>query len=605
MTLSPSNRLPSNNNVTQSHSNQHNVSVRLSPSVFQNVRLSPRNDDFGRSVQSEQHAGCRLRMETELPRNTQYVPTSPRNRNSDKHMSGYAMDSECHRPDSVYRENKVHATDPVKHEDMMGNGNEDRANENGLKSRKEDETIEMCDSATRLSDIHQRKNSVINIRTRVSLEEPDDNDCILEKSETKKEGDHFCSRLPKVSSPRTSEFSEPAESGLKMRMFDFASRNQVNVSFHEYMKQSVMAKMFGYHYGGRLRSDSFDDLMQDRSRNAHERTRLNFKAEQMNKASDEEEEALDFRVTKDRRCDDDHEQAKPSSGFRVPPSHTISSDSTYSTEQTSSATEQNSSEYDGLDNADQGSSSRDVQMEEPEKHGHKRTSVEQMSPSDSKRIVRDFLMSGSMVMFPRTEIKSEPSDDFGEMSEEHWSRMGEGGTWSKSRLLRQTEIPSCPLQLKFTCKVCGEVFKNRQFRDLHVKLHESSHQFNCTVCGTGFNNADELDSHQKLHTDAHLVCEDCGYRCVREFRMRAHREICGKPTKVFKCPFCSKPFAAKRYMNIHIKSHDESNINQCPYCPNVYPLKNSLLKHVKKKHGVNRLNAGFGFDGDSHGYHFT
>lgn len=200
-------------------------------------------------------------------------------------------------------------------------------------------------------------------------------------------------------------------------------------------------------------------------------------------------------------------------------------------------------------------------------------SVEEMNPEKSKCLLNDLYLP--------SVVKSEPCDDYVEMSEMQYM--------CASRLLRHTELPSSPLQLKFTCKTCGEVFKNRQYRDLHVKLHESAHKFMCTVCGIGFDVEDEYQSHQKMHCEPLLVCQDCGYRCTREFRMKSHREICGQPSKVYKCPFCNKPFAAKRYMNIHMKSHDVRNVNPCPFCPNVYPLKNSLLKHIKKKHGVSKM----------------
>ena len=143
------------------------------------------------------------------------------------------------------------------------------------------------------------------------------------------------------------------------------------------------------------------------------------------------------------------------------------------------------------------------------------------------------------------------------------------------------------MHLNFSCKICGQNFKNRQYRDFHVKLHGSSHQYFCNLCSAGFDNETECQNHQREHTEPVFQCENCGYRCTREFRMRAHKEICGSPSKIFKCPFCYKQFAAHRYLRIHIKSHDAHNIHTCPICQNTYPLKNSLLKHMKKKHSQN------------------
>ena len=199
--------------------------------------------------------------------------------------------------------------------------------------------------------------------------------------------------------------------------------------------------------------------------------------------------------------------------------------------------------------------------------------VEEVATEKSNSLLNDLYL-------PST-VKSEPCDDYSDSSDMQFM--------CASRLLRHTELPNSPLQLKFTCKTCGEVFKNRQYRDLHVKLHRNAHKFLCTVCGIGFESEEAQESHQKMHCEPLLVCQDCGYRCTREFRMKSHKEICGQPSKIYKCPFCSKPFAAKRYMNIHMKSHDVRNVNPCPFCPNVYPLKNSLLKHIKKKHGVSKI----------------
>lgn len=140
------------------------------------------------------------------------------------------------------------------------------------------------------------------------------------------------------------------------------------------------------------------------------------------------------------------------------------------------------------------------------------------------------------------------------------------------------------IHLNFTCKICGQNFKNRQYRDFHVKMHKSPHKFLCSLCNTGFDREDDCIKHQSSHTDPIYQCENCGYKCSREFRMRAHKEICGEPKKIHKCPYCDKQFAAQRYMRIHMKSHDMGNIHTCPYCQNTYPLKNSLLKHIKKKH---------------------
>ena len=141
--------------------------------------------------------------------------------------------------------------------------------------------------------------------------------------------------------------------------------------------------------------------------------------------------------------------------------------------------------------------------------------------------------------------------------------------------------------LRFVCHYCGQMFKNKQYREFHEKLHLAKFPYVCQSCGEGFNEEQSYEEHGKVHiTNPLLNCESCGYRTTRKFRMNSHREICRKPSKVFLCPYCQKPFLAKRYMKVHMKSHDLSNVHHCPYCVNTYPLKNSLLKHIRTKHKI-------------------
>ena len=149
----------------------------------------------------------------------------------------------------------------------------------------------------------------------------------------------------------------------------------------------------------------------------------------------------------------------------------------------------------------------------------------------------------------------------------------------------ETSKSSTGRSLKFLCHYCGKSFKNKQYRELHEKLHLTQHPYVCETCGAGYDDEKIYEEHSKIHiVHPVLKCENCGYRTSRKFRMNSHREICGKPSKVFMCPYCQKPFLAKRYMKVHMKSHDLSNVHHCPYCVNTYPLKNSLLKHIKTKH---------------------
>lgn len=79
-------------------------------------------------------------------------------------------------------------------------------------------------------------------------------------------------------------------------------------------------------------------------------------------------------------------------------------------------------------------------------------------------------------------------------------------------------------------------------------------------------------------SSASVVCNVCGKSFARKRYLNVHMAT-HDPSQCLQCPVCGKSFAQKRYLKAHMAYHDLSQCVQCPVCGILIPQ--NLNRHMK------------------------
>lgn len=106
--------------------------------------------------------------------------------------------------------------------------------------------------------------------------------------------------------------------------------------------------------------------------------------------------------------------------------------------------------------------------------------------------------------------------------------------------------------LPFSCDICGEKFKLRDFLTRHKRSnHYTGIIYSCSVCGKTFMQAASRDTHERGHTGKNYWCSDCGETFKERQERDTHECIVYKGERPFSCSECNKDFQ-RQY---HLKQH--------------------------------------------------
>ncbi|XP_022668289.1 uncharacterized protein LOC111253318 isoform X3 [Varroa destructor] len=135
---------------------------------------------------------------------------------------------------------------------------------------------------------------------------------------------------------------------------------------------------------------------------------------------------------------------------------------------------------------------------------------------------------------------------------------------------------------QYPCQHCGQMFVQPAPRRNHIRNVHPELAHICEICGTSAPSAQALWSHLSQHSVVH-ECSKCHRRFLQKEQLLAHMEAHAPPTpcpwegcnrrlntKVglynhlrlhrgecdFKCPICERGFFKKKYLDIHLKSHE-------------------------------------------------
>ncbi|XP_075034305.1 uncharacterized protein LOC142095267 isoform X2 [Mixophyes fleayi] len=135
--------------------------------------------------------------------------------------------------------------------------------------------------------------------------------------------------------------------------------------------------------------------------------------------------------------------------------------------------------------------------------------------------------------------------------------------------------------------------------DRHVS-QSTDKLYKCSMCRKRFPSNFDLIKHRRTHKMQKLTCSDCGnqYNSIVGFedsRSKTGNAVCGKclslqsglskcgdtKKKLFSCSECGKHFSRKQSLDVHLKSHTETNTITCAECGKVCPDTSRLLMHMR------------------------
>ncbi|KAK2899465.1 zinc finger protein 37-like [Channa argus] len=165
-----------------------------------------------------------------------------------------------------------------------------------------------------------------------------------------------------------------------------------------------------------------------------------------------------------------------------------------------------------------------------------------------------------------------------------------------------------------SCKVCGFLYKSRNFVIRHSWTHVDDPKTFCGVCGEHSESAEELRSHLQGHLKTH-ICNICGKAFITRNDFREHTaghtgqkphkcDICGKGfffkgkltahqkdhlVGKHKCHVCQKAFYSQAEVKRHSREHTEK-LYRCSVCGKFLRKLSSLSQHMllhsdEKRHG--------------------
>ncbi|GAB0086542.1 hypothetical protein DMENIID0001_006280 [Sergentomyia squamirostris] len=132
------------------------------------------------------------------------------------------------------------------------------------------------------------------------------------------------------------------------------------------------------------------------------------------------------------------------------------------------------------------------------------------------------------------------------------------------RLSRYRLLPHIRTHLKsrqvYKCKDCEVVFSSKQLLRDHLPYDAM-----CRVCNEVFCTLTRRHEHER---DVHDM--------VRKNSVTLRKK--------YKCPICSKFFAAEKGLKSHLNFHSDPTSKQCLYCPQVFMKDSSLRTHMNRSH---------------------
>ncbi|VVC96480.1 unnamed protein product [Leptidea sinapis] len=135
---------------------------------------------------------------------------------------------------------------------------------------------------------------------------------------------------------------------------------------------------------------------------------------------------------------------------------------------------------------------------------------------------------------------------------------------------------------KMVCPICGILTSTL---GNHIATHEEKKKFNCTECSRSFAHKSNMVIHMKKHTGIKdHICEICGSGFYSQKSLIRHNLI-HKNERPFQCDLCSKKFIVRCDLNRHLRIHAGYKPYKCSTCTMSFNAKHQLQNHERMHTG--------------------
>ncbi|GAB0094664.1 transcription factor grauzone [Sergentomyia squamirostris] len=150
----------------------------------------------------------------------------------------------------------------------------------------------------------------------------------------------------------------------------------------------------------------------------------------------------------------------------------------------------------------------------------------------------------------------------------------------------------------FKCAECGKTFKNKYGLRVHTENSHTPpelHKFKCSHCDKTFMDRNRLKKHSYVHVtdaDRNLICPHCSKAFAFKANLQIHIRQIHEEVSYHVCEICAKMFKNKYVYLRHQKTHHEKTDEEksgetlprvpCPICGNTFKYKAQLKIHMKR-----------------------
>ncbi|XP_050529942.1 zinc finger protein 239-like isoform X2 [Daktulosphaira vitifoliae] len=139
-------------------------------------------------------------------------------------------------------------------------------------------------------------------------------------------------------------------------------------------------------------------------------------------------------------------------------------------------------------------------------------------------------------------------------------------------------------QIRFACDVCGNMYKNKASAMNHLLTHTAKKTVRCPRCEFTCYTKQQLAVHQTKH-DKRFVCDICSKRFAQKSQLDVHIKAVHYNQRPYSCVLCNKSFKTKGSHDAHMIVHTDTRNYQCPHCDKKCRKRYDLTLHIRTHTG--------------------